>query len=83
MEFKREAVEYAEKNSNRKAAERLYVPVKWIRKWKQKIENIWTNSYNKDNEIRRWWDKTTRPTIRKPISWIELWHEIQWTARLE
>ena len=36
MEFKREAVEYAEKNGNRKAVERLYVPVKRIRKWKQK-----------------------------------------------
>ena len=36
MEFKGEAVEYAEKNGNRKAVERLYVPVKRIREWKQK-----------------------------------------------
>ena len=36
MEFKREAIEYAEKNSNRKAAEKLYVPIKRIREWKQK-----------------------------------------------
>ena len=35
MEFKREAIEYAE-NSNRKAAEKLYVPIKRIREWKQK-----------------------------------------------
>ena len=36
MEFKREAIEYAEKNGNRKAAEKLYVPIKRIREWKQK-----------------------------------------------
>ena len=27
-------------------------------------------------------EKTIRPTIRKPISWMDLWQEIQWTACL-
>ena len=27
--------------------------------------------------------KTNRPTIRKPISWMDWWREIQWIACLE
>ena len=35
MEFKPEAIEYAEKNSNHKAGEKFNVAVKRIRKWRQ------------------------------------------------
>ena len=35
MEFKREAIEYAEKNSNHKAAEKFRVVLKRIREWRQ------------------------------------------------
>ena len=35
MEFKREAIEYAEKNSNHKAGEKFHVAVKRIREWRQ------------------------------------------------
>ena len=36
MEFKREAIKYAEKNSNHKAAEKFHVAVKRIRESKTK-----------------------------------------------
>ena len=35
MEFKRKAIEYAEKNSNHKAVEKFNVAVKQIREWRQ------------------------------------------------
>ena len=35
MEFKREAIEYAEKNSNHKSAEKFNVAIKRIRDWRQ------------------------------------------------
>ena len=35
MEFKRKAIEYAEKNSYHKAAEKFYFSVKRIREWRQ------------------------------------------------
>ena len=35
MEFKRKAVKYTEKNSNHKAAEKIYVAFKRIREWRQ------------------------------------------------
>ena len=35
MEFKREAIEYSEKNSNHKAAEKFHVAAKRVRKWRQ------------------------------------------------
>ena len=35
MEFKREAIEYAEKNSNHKAAEKFHVAVKRIIEWRK------------------------------------------------
>ena len=35
MEFKREAIEYDEKNSNHKAAEKFRVAFKWIKEWRQ------------------------------------------------
>ena len=35
MEFKRETIEYAEKNSNHKAAEKFHVSVKRITEWRQ------------------------------------------------
>ena len=35
IEFKREAIEYAEKNSNHKTAEKRHVVVKSIREWRQ------------------------------------------------
>ena len=35
MEFKREAIEYAEKNSYHKAAEKFHVAVKRMREWRQ------------------------------------------------
>ena len=34
MEFKREATEYTEKNSNHKAAEKFPVACKWIKQWR-------------------------------------------------
>ena len=40
MEFKREAINYAEKNSNHKAAEKFHVAVKRITEWKQYILKI-------------------------------------------
>ena len=35
MEFQREAIEYAEKNSNHKAKEKFNVAIKRIREWRQ------------------------------------------------
>ena len=35
MEFKREDIEYAEKNSNHKAAGKFNVAIKQIREWRQ------------------------------------------------
>ena len=35
MEFKREAIEYTEKNDNHKAAEKFHVTVKRIKEWRQ------------------------------------------------
>ena len=35
MEFKRQDIEYAEKNSNHKAAEKFQVAIKRIREWRQ------------------------------------------------
>ena len=35
MEFKREAIEYAEKNTNHKVAEKFHIAVKRIREWRQ------------------------------------------------
>ena len=35
MEFRREAIEYAEKNCNHKAAEKFHAAVKRIREWRQ------------------------------------------------
>ena len=35
MEFKGQAIESAEKNSNHKAAEKFRVAIKWIREWRQ------------------------------------------------
>ena len=51
MEFKREAIEYAEKNSNHKAAEKFLVAVKRIREWRQnklKISEPTVNQRIKD-----------------------------------
>ena len=35
QEFKVEAIDYAEKNSNHKAAEKFNAVVKWIKEWRQ------------------------------------------------
>ena len=51
MEFKREATEYAEKNSKHKATEKFRVAVKRIREWRQnklKILNQQLNQIIKD-----------------------------------
>ena len=71
MEFKREAIKYAEKNSNHKAAEKFHVAVKRIRE-----------SKTKEQKNGRW-EKTTRLIIRIPINLMNLWQQIQWTACLE
>ena len=51
MEFRREAIEYAEKNRNHKAAEKFLVAVKRIREWRQnklKISEPTVNQRIKD-----------------------------------
>ena len=51
MECRREAIEYAEKNSNHKAAEKFLVAVKRIREWRQnklKISEPTVNQRIKD-----------------------------------
>ena len=51
MEFTREAIEYAKKNSNHKAAEKFLVAVKRIREWRQnklKISEPTVNQRIKD-----------------------------------
>ena len=35
QEFKVEAIDYAEKNSNHKAAEKFNAAAKWIKEWRQ------------------------------------------------
>ena len=73
MEFKRKAVKYTEKNSNHKAAEKIYVAFKRIREWRQNQLKIFEPTVKPINKrLEGSGRKTTRPTIRKPISlkWI-------------
>ena len=54
MECRREAIEYAEKNSNHKAAEKFLVAVKRIREWSQnklKISEPTVKPKNKRLEV--------------------------------
>ena len=50
MEFKREAIEYAEKNSNHKAAEKFNVAVKRIREWRQNKLKIFEPTVKPNNK---------------------------------
>ena len=50
MEFKREAIEYAEKNSNHKAAEKFRVVVKRIREWRQNKTKIFEPTIKSKNK---------------------------------
>ena len=50
MEFKCEAIEYAEKNSNHKAAEKFHVAAKQIREWRQNKWNIFEPTVKPKNK---------------------------------
>ena len=50
MEFQHAAIEYAEKCSNHKAAEKLSVAVKRIREWRQNNLNIFERTIKPKNE---------------------------------
>ena len=50
MEFKCEAIEYPEKNSNHKAAEKFHVAVKRIREWRQNKLKIFEPTAKPQNE---------------------------------
>ena len=50
MEFKREAIEYAEKNSNHKAAEKFRVVVKRITEWRQNKTKIFEPTIKPKNK---------------------------------
>ena len=50
MEFKRKAIEYAEKNSNHKAVEKFNVAVKQIREWRQNKLKIFEPTVKPNNK---------------------------------
>ena len=60
MEFKREAIEYAEKDSNHNAAEKFRVAVKRIREWKQNKLKIFEPAVKPKN-------KRLESSGRKPL----------------
>ena len=71
MEFKHEAIEYAEKNSNHKAAEEFWVAVKRIRELRQNKLKIFEPTIKPKNKRlegggRKPLDQQLE--IRKPIS---------------
>ena len=83
-DFKRAAIEYAEKNSNPKAAEEFCVAVKRIRKLRQNSLKIFESTFKpKNKRLEGGGRETTRPIIRKPIGLMDLRKEIQWTGCLE
>ena len=51
MEFKRGAIEYAEKNSNYKAAKKFRVAVKRIKEWRQNNLKIVESTIKSKNKI--------------------------------
>ena len=51
MEFKREATEYGEKNSNHRVAEKFHVAVKRIKEWRQNKLKIFEPTLN---QIQDW-----------------------------
>ena len=52
MKFKHKAVEYDEKNSSHKAAEKFRIAVKWIGKWRQNKLKYWWQQLNQ--RIKGW-----------------------------
>ena len=70
MEFKRETIEYAEKNSSHKASEKFNIVVKRVRELRQNKLKISEPTLKPKNKSLEGGGKTTTPTIRKPISWI-------------
>ena len=60
IEFKREAIEYAEKNSNHKTAEKRHVVVKSIRGWRQNKLKIFEPTVKPKN-------KRLEGSARKPL----------------
>ena len=50
MEFKREAIGYAEKNNNHKAAEKFRLAVKRIREWRQNKLKIFEPTIKSKNK---------------------------------
>ena len=84
VDFKRAAIEYAEKNSNHKAEEKFCVAVKRIRKLRQNSLKIFEPTFKPNNKrLEGGGRKTTRPIIRKPIGLMNLRKEIQWIGCLE